>query len=386
MSLLLRRLRHHLRPSFTSPFHRLLSAAATGGPPGDPPFAVVDYLTRSCGLSSEDAIRASKKIQHLKSPNKPDAVLRFLREIGVSESDIRTALTRDPRMLCSSVEKNLRPSLAKLQEICLSIEDISGIISRSPIVCRSNIAPKVDFWMQALGSAETVSSMMKRGASISILGANLEKVVMPNLSFLREQFGLSIHQIVQLIKQAPRLITSNHETLRITAKRAQDLGAACAPGTFLYALIIVSNFNQNTLDARLNNLTSLGFSQEDVNFMIGRVPSLLRISEELICRKMLFLIDEAGCDKLHIVQNPALLLYSLEKRLIPRNFVRKLLKSKEFPVGSCKFVSFLMPSEKNFVEKFVMRYEHAIPGLNQAYADACAGKIAAIEWFKNNLS
>ncbi|XP_078150156.1 uncharacterized protein LOC144545451 [Carex rostrata] len=112
--------------NLTSSFYRLLSTAATQSPPPDPHFVAVDYLIQSYDLPSDGALRASKVIQHLKSPDKPDAVLRFLRQIGISESDIRNAVSRDPRLLFSHVEKNWRPNVARLQEIGLSIEDISG--------------------------------------------------------------------------------------------------------------------------------------------------------------------------------------------------------------------------------------------------------------------
>jgi mTERF domain-containing protein len=61
---------------------------------------------------------------------------------------------------------------------------------------------------------------------------------------------------------------------------------------------------------------------------------VLQISEEMVGRKMEFLIKEAGCDKLHLVRNKVLLTLSLEKRLIPpRSLVRKLLESKGLPVA-----------------------------------------------------
>jgi mTERF domain-containing protein, mitochondrial len=397
-SMLLGQLRHHLHPSppfhFTIPFLRLLSSGgaaaqarlrssvstAAQAPPLNPHFAsvAVDYLTRSCGLPSDVAIRVSKKIQHLKSPDNPDAVLRFLRQAGICESTIRAAVSREPRILCSSVEKNLRPDLAKLQEIGLSIKDISGIIARTPIVFAFNIVPKIDFLVGDLGSAELVSTFIKRNPVF--LSSNLERVVVPNLSFLRDKFNLSLNQIVLLMNQAPRLITSNPDTLKIKVKRAEDIGAAYGQRTIVYALIIASNLSQHVIDARVNYLTSLRISREDVNYMIAQTPLLLRVPEEQIGRKMQFLINEVGCDNSYILRNPSLLMYSLEKRLIPRNLIRKILKSKEHPAADNKFASFVLPSEKDFVKKFVLPYEHAIPGLRQACMDACGGKIVAQEW------
>jgi mTERF domain-containing protein len=175
----------------------------------------------------------------------------------------------------------------------------------------------------------------------------------------------------------------NLETLKLNAKRAEELGIERSSGMFLRALITVCGFNQHTIEARQLYLKSLGLSQEEVALMIGKTPSLLTMKEELIGRKMEFLMKEAGCGKIEVVHSPVLLTLSLEKRLIPRNLVQKLLKSKEFPVVDQAFISFTTLSEKQFVKKFVLPYERDFPGFLQAYIDVCAGKVAGTEWFKS---
>ncbi|XP_078150455.1 transcription termination factor MTEF18, mitochondrial-like [Carex rostrata] len=370
-----------IRPSLpltnlTSSFYRLLSTAVTTrSPPPNPHFVAVDYLIQSYGLPSDGALRASKVIQHLKSPHKPDAVLCFLRQTGISESDIRTAVSREPRLLVSDVEKNLRPNVVKLQEIGLSIEDISGIISHSPELFLFNIVEKIDFWMRALGSFKNMSVLLKKGSVILLY--NLEKVIVPNLSVLQNQCGLSVCQIVQLIKSGSRLIGLRPEAMKVMVKRAEELGFSCSSQMFVYALITVASVNKNILNSRVHYFKSLGLSQEEVAIVISKAPLLLKMTEESLGRKMEFLMEEAGCGKIDVVHNPTLLLYSMEKRLFPRSIVRKMLMLKGLPVANKAFVSFFQPSEKDFLEKFVIPYESDIPGLGQAYADAYSGNTGA---------
>ncbi|XP_078150418.1 transcription termination factor MTEF18, mitochondrial-like [Carex rostrata] len=374
-----------LRPSLplnqTTPFAS--SNAPTQPSPPNAQFAV-HYLVESCGLSSDEALKASKYIHRLKSPDKPDAALRFLRDTGVSESDIKTAVLRHAGILCSHVEKNWRPNIAKLQEVGFSMEDISGIISVNPDLFGFNFVSKIDFWMEVLGSVENLSVVLKvwRGG---LIARSLEKVIMPNLSFLQENCGLSTRQIVRVIKSSPKLLTSKPEFVKRVPERVEELGIARSSGSFCSALIAVSCMSERTIDAKLNNLRNIGFSQEEVTLLISKAPLLLKISEKSMGRKMEFLMKEAGCDKLHVIRNPFLFNCGLENRLIPRNLVRKLLMSKGLPVANLKFASFARPSDENFVEKFILPNEHAIPGLHRAYADASAGKIEGVEFFNNSI-
>ncbi|XP_078157652.1 transcription termination factor MTEF18, mitochondrial-like [Carex rostrata] len=375
-----------LHPSL--PLNRSPALASSKAPTqASPPNShlAVEYLVQSCGLSSERALKESKHIQHLKSFDKPNAVLRFLREIGVSEADIKTAVSREARILCSHMEKNLRPNIAKLKELGFSMEDISGIIACNPYIFLINVVPKIDFLMEVLGSVENLSVMLKAPGS-SLFRSNLEKVLMPNLFFLREQCGLSPHQIYRLMKSVPRLIYSRPDVLKMKAQIADELGIARSSGNFVNALIMTCYQNQCTIDAKLNNLTSMGFSQEEVALMVRKAPTLFGLPEKLVGNKMEYLINEAGCDKIDVVKYPALLSYSLENRLIPRNIVRKLLMSKGLVGENIKFPNFIQLSEENFLKKFVLQYEHAIPGLHQAYVDASTGKIGGVESFKSILS
>jgi mTERF domain-containing protein, mitochondrial len=365
--------------------HRLSTASAQAPPPeAKPHFAAVDYLIQSCGLSSVDALRASKYIEHLESNERPDAVLGFLRQIGISESAIRTAVSRDSRLLCSSLEKNWRPTVEKLKEVGFSIGDISAMVARYPSAFCFDVKPKIDFFVQVLGSTENVIMVLK--VQTLVLSANLENVLIPNVSFLQDKLGLSIPQIVQLIKLAPFLVTSSPETLAIKTEKAEELGISRSSRMFMYALALVSNLRQQTIDARVNNFKSLGFSQEEVTTLVTNQPFVLRLREEYMARKIKFLFNEVGCDTTYVVGHPSLLTLSLEKRLIPRNLVKKLLELKGLLLNNRQFYYVVALSEKQFREKFLLAHEHAIPGLHQAYIDACAGNIAGIKWLESNLS
>ncbi|XP_078149106.1 uncharacterized protein LOC144544470 [Carex rostrata] len=364
----------HFSTTFASSIFRLLSTATpeTPTPASSSQFAV-NYLIQSFGLSSDKATSLSRYLPSLKSQEKPDAVLQFLRQVGVTEPDISTAVLRDPTFLCYSVEKCLKPRMTELLEIGFCASDMSLLLSICPnMFSHTKLQQKIQFWMQILGSIEKLLLALKR--DMFLLTRNPENYVMLNISFLQEQCSLSICQIAKMIVASPTLITSRPKCLEIKVKRANELGLSCSSGVFWHALVLVNSLKQSTIDARLLHWKNLGLSQEEVSLMISKAPNLLRITEKMVCSKLEFLMKEAACDKLHIIRNPALFTYSMEKRLIPRNIVRKLLDLKGLHVGNLCFASFVMPTEKQFVKKFVLPYEHAVPGLHQEYIDACAGK------------
>lgn len=360
-----------LSSNFTPSINCRLLSTVSSSPPSSG-FAA-QYLIDSCGLPSDKALRASRYIPQLKSPDKADAVLRFLRRIGVTEPHIRAAASRQASFLCIDLERHLKPRVAELKEIGFSPSDISLVLSICPqVFAYRKLQQKIQFWLQIFGSKEKLLFLFEK--SFFLLTVNFETSVLPNLSFLKEQCGLSDRQIVRLITSLPRLIVSKHANLESKAKRAEELGISRSSKMFVYALVAVSRLNQDIIDARILYLKSHGFSHEEVTGLISRYPQVLEITEELIGRKMDFLINEACCDRLHLVRNPVLLRYSLEKRLIPRNHVRKLLKCKGLPAANQSIAAFVLPNEKQFIEKFVLPYELAIPGLQQAYADSCSGK------------
>ncbi|KAM0837642.1 hypothetical protein ACQ4PT_061500 [Festuca glaucescens] len=81
-----------------SQLHRVLSAAAPHISP-NPSFAVEDYLVGTCGLTRDQALKASTKISHIKSPTNPDAVLAFLAGLGLSGADVAALIAKDPLLL-----------------------------------------------------------------------------------------------------------------------------------------------------------------------------------------------------------------------------------------------------------------------------------------------
>jgi len=77
----------------------------------------------------------------------------------------------------------------------------------------------------------------------------------------------------------------------------------------------------------------------------------------------------------NIVEKPVLLTYSLEKRLVPRHYVIKILQEKGLLNSNMSLSSLGYTGEEIFKSKFIDSHMDSVPGLADAYAAARAGLV-----------
>jgi len=112
-----------------------------------------------------------------------------------------------------------------------------------------------------------------------------------------------------------------------------------------------------------------------VNLAISKAPRILVASEERLRRNAEFLLNEVGLPPQYIARRSVLLMYSLERRIVPRHVVLTVLKEKGLVEQDRCFFNVVAPTEEKFFEKFVAPYEESIPGLADTYDSACMGKV-----------
>ena len=77
----------------------------------------------------------------------------------------------------------------------------------------------------------------------------------------------------------------------------------------------------------------------------------------------------------YVLNRPALISYSIERRLMPRHYVIRILKAKGLLSKEIDFYSAVCITEEKFLEKFILPYNKSFPGLIDAYAAACRGQV-----------
>ncbi|XP_037426162.1 uncharacterized protein LOC119291502 isoform X1 [Triticum dicoccoides] len=316
----------HLLSSPSTPLPRLLSAAAPAVSPSTG-FAVEEYLVATCGLTRVQALKASPKISHLKSPSNPDAVLAFLAGLGLSRADVAAAVAKDPRLLCARVESTLAPNLAALSGIGLSRSEIVPLLR---LRCRS-VVSKLQYYLTLFGSSEAFLQALK--FNCNLLTHSIEGAVEPNVALLRE-CGLGDRDIAKLCVGMPWLLTANPECIRSMVARADGLGVSRESPMFRHAMHAVAFHSEEKIAAKMEYLKkTLRWSDAEVRIALSKSPMMLRSSEGMVQRMSEFLISEMGLEPAYIAHRPAILAYSLERQIRPSTYAltsklrRTLLKT-----------------------------------------------------------
>ncbi|KAF7082447.1 hypothetical protein CFC21_086319 [Triticum aestivum] len=356
--------------------HRLLSAAAAPRISQNPSFAVDDYLVETCGLTRAQALKASAKLSHLKSPANPDAVLAFLAGLGLSGADVAALVARDPRFLCAGVEITLAPVVAGLTGLGLSNAETARLISLAPDKFRQrSVVSKLEYYLPLLGSIDNLLRPLKHGSGF--LASDLDRDVKPNVKLLAE-CGLGACDIAKLFIQIPMVITSSPERVLGMVASAERIGVPRGSGMFRQALHSVAYLCEEKIAAKVEQLKkTLRWSDAEVRIAVPKLPVLLRRSNDVLQRMSEFLICEVGLEPTYIAHRPAMLTHSLEGRLRPRYHVMRFLKENGLLNHGRDYYNMVVASEKVFVEKFICPHEQAAPHIAEDYAATCIGEVPA---------
>ncbi|GFQ03328.1 hypothetical protein PHJA_002476600 [Phtheirospermum japonicum] len=327
----------------------------------------VSYLINSCGLSSNDAVSASKKLCCIKSPENPDAVLKLLREYGFTDAHIHRIINGWPKVLLACPNKTLLPKLEFLRSIAVPLPVLTQKLSLYPfILARSlekSLVPLYNGLKSLLGSDERVVHVFMR--SPCTFGRFWSQGFYSNISSLRER-GVPESTIVTLVMRQPSLLVLAKEKLAAHVDRAVAMGFDVSKGAFVHAIQVFASLTESTLKRKMEVYRRCGWSESETIAAFLKHPMCMILSEEKITATMDFFVDKSGCEPAAIAQCPVLLNLSLEKRIKPRCLVSRILNDKGLK-NMNSVVTFLLLSEELFLKRYIVKYEKDIPELLDIY-------------------
>ncbi|THU52678.1 hypothetical protein C4D60_Mb10t06460 [Musa balbisiana] len=294
---------------------------------------MVEYLVNSCGFSPSMAAKFSKPLAHLRSTEKLEAVLNFMRSQGFDGVGIRKLISWNPKYLCFNVETNLAPKSQFLRDLGLLESDIVNAIARNHDILGLNVhralVPRLEMWESLMGSRELVLKHLKK---------------------TRWFFCSSVEKKL-------------HQSLRALVVRADELGTPWLSRMFVRTLDVLHKLSKEMFEAKVELMRSFGWSDSEFSSAARKAPTFLGMSLNMMRRKMEFFINVVGYTPSFVASQPIFLLYSLQKRVIPRFRVTEMLKLKGLWTGQYKFTSILVFSDTKFMEKFVLPHKENVPEL-----------------------
>ncbi|KAF2300285.1 hypothetical protein GH714_011414 [Hevea brasiliensis] len=141
------------------------------------------------------------------------------------------------------------------------------------------------------------------------------------------------------------------------------------------ALQVLLGIKQKTWEDKIEAFRRWGLSEEEILLIFRKNPLCMGLSEKNIMCSMNFLVCKMGWQPAAVARVPVVLCYGLETRIMPRCLVIRVLLLKGLIKADVPLSTMLIPSEKNFLERFVIKYQDQVPQL----LDILHGKMRLTE-------
>ena len=335
--------------------------------------AFIDCLTNTYKFTKTQAVSISNSFSSVKtkSPHKPQLVHRYFREVGFSETQIRTLVLALPAILFSHVDKTLKPKVDFFEEqLGVGTSDLGRFISKNPmLLARSlnkKLVPCIKILKEIYGYDENNKDFIRVLGKCKFDFVTEPQRLSANCAFL-ESCGIVRPQLSLILKTCPDIFLIKESKLRDLISRVLDMGFPLDSRMLHHALHVVRGFSSETLKRKFDLLGSFGFSESECLLMFRGAPVVFGASKEKLKFGIDFFLNTAKFEKSALIQIPSLLTLSKEKRVIPRYKVLQALKSKKLFEKEPSFCTMLFCREDKFLEKFLFRFKDEAEELLVAY-------------------
>ncbi|ESQ39431.1 hypothetical protein EUTSA_v10001776mg, partial [Eutrema salsugineum] len=328
----------------------------------------IDYLVDSCGLSPDYAIVAARKLL-LDSPERPNTVLSLLRDHGFSTAQISSLVKKRPVLLLANAQSVLLPKLRFFLSIGVSKSLLARTLASDPTILTRSLAnqliPSYNFLKSVLDSDTKIVAALRRTTWVFL--EDHTKNLVPNINYMSEM-GVPDKCIQLLLTHFPEAVMQKNHDFRAITTQAKAMGFNPQKSTFVLAIHALSGkCNKSIWDKCFEVYQRWGWSADDIMCAFNKHPHCMMLSERKINTTMEFLVKEMNLAPRSIAKCPVVLFFSLDKRIIPRCSVIKVLASKGMVKQDWSLTSLLVPVEKVFLEKLVIKYEEELPELMDVY-------------------
>ncbi|KAI5654599.1 hypothetical protein M9H77_31786 [Catharanthus roseus] len=332
---------------------------------------LVDYLIHSLGFSRREALSATEKVILYKScRNDPDLVVKFLGELGLTKTQIRSIVSASPSILTCNVEKTLQPRIQVLQDLGMSGSDLIRFLTRyKSIVTRSvssYIKPPIDYLRNLLGSDENALKAIKK--CNCLVDPSTPKAIELNVELLRRK-GLSPEEISRLVLDQPLKfkLFPTENLQKVLSALENDFRIPPDSKMFYHGIVVLYPFCKSTIDKKFEVFRSLGWSDATIYRVFRKYPYVISTSEDKLRKVWNFFTKEIGYTPDILATHPSFLNMNFERRVKLRRDVLKILNEKKLNKKKAGLSSILQMGESKFVQDYLLPYKNEIPDVFDSY-------------------
>lgn len=365
---LIARLTHHRTLQFSVLFRNVFSSSFSVGNHHKGDTFTVSNLVNSCELSPETAPKLLNRLKP-KNPNTPNAVIQLLRNYGFSDSQLCIYVKKHPFVLLCKIEKTLLPKLDFLRSIGVSNTDLPKILIRNTHFLTSSleksIMPRYEVIRSFVRNDKEVVSALKRG-TWGTHNAWIVNDAVQNIEVLRK-LGVLQSSISLLVSNFPNVAFARHSRFVKAVNSVKEMGFDPLMSYFVLAVEVIAKMNKENWESKIKIFARWGWSRDMCLLAFQKQPHCMMLSEKKIMKTMNFLMNDVGLPPQDIVGSPAVLYRNLEKTLIPRCTVIKILKSTGLIKSGLRISTFICITEKTFLGRYVNPFRKDLPLLLDAY-------------------
>ncbi|XP_031502320.1 uncharacterized protein LOC116265674 [Nymphaea colorata] len=348
--------------------HQCPSPPPSSSPLKGSSFSVLDYLTSSCGFPSDEALRISEKLGNSGCAETAVEIVNFLKASGFTDAHMKKLIGYYPKVLEAALEDDLKPKIKVFQGLGVSGVRLADlIISQAAYLSRDIekwMLPSIAYLKTLLSSDEDVVRALRNSGWC--FSCDVRKRMEPNISILH-RCGLPHESVLKFMVRKPRLLMVKPDRLEEMIKKAYELGFQHGSGMLPQAVWVISSMNQGTWDAKFELLKSFGLNEEQIVLTFQKCPYFLSMSETKMKRALRFFMDELKFTPSDVAVNSNMMRLSMDKRIIPRLSLVKLLLSKELLKRSLSMSTILVMSENKFYKDYVLKYKDEDPDVFDLY-------------------
>nr|XP_025646658.1 uncharacterized protein LOC112741773 isoform X3 [Arachis hypogaea] len=248
---------------------------------------VVSYLVGTCGFSPERAVYISKRFS-FETSDKPDAVISFIKNIGLSQTTTLRVIQSLPQLLVAN-PKTLQPKIDFFKSKGFSSSDICRIIEGCPsILTRSlqnEIAPSFDCFDAMFQSRH---KLIKAATGYSAMLYDFARYTEPNIKLLREE-GVAESHIVRLIEYYPNQLKNSPKKFKEVLQEVKDMKFDPLTFQFIVAIHVKAKTGKSTWERKEGIYRKWGWTDADIIRAFRRCPWCFASSDNKIEAVMDFL-------------------------------------------------------------------------------------------------